>query len=259
MLKPRRSARVLRLSCLALALFALEACSGLKLGADVGYGKFAVSGDLGLGPSTGGPPTGSIDIEDSLGIKDGKGTPYVRVQGAAAVLAFTASGFTFNQNAQGLLKDAFGDIPANTAVNTDTDLTVFKGAVSFDILNVGVVRVSPGLAVDYLDMSFIPSATGISQEVKGQTPVPLLFLQAEANFGPVSAVVDLGGIQANLEQANGSLYDIEALVRFHPTANLHLFGGIRNLIMDADGDQNNQLFTADLRVTGWMAGVGLQF
>lgn len=248
---------------LALALLLMASCSGFGVTADVGYAQFDLSGDIALEPTAGGVSLGTIktDVQDNLGLDEEMGTPYARVEAAAGLFSFTLSGFSIDQSGNGSLNATFGDIPINTPVTTEFELNNLKGAVQLDIINLGFLRLSPGIAVDVFDLDLSVRALSgtIQEEVDAVAPVPLLFGQAEIEIGKFEAVIDVGGISIDVEDIDGTIIDVEAIARLKIGDHFELFGGLRHILLDVEGTADDQNFLSDLRMTGWMVGGGFRF
>ena len=253
----------LQLGLVAL-LFSLPSCMELSARAHVGYMQPALTGELGLAPS-GAPASvlGSVDLEDSLGV-EGEGAPYARIEATAGVLNLVASGFTYSSTSRGTLQAEFGDLIIGQLVDTEIEFINAKVGATFDLIDLGFLRLSPGLAVDYvgLDMSVDAVGSGIiggNEVLDIQAPVPLLFVQAEADVGPVSAIVDAGGVTVDYGDVDGTFVDVEALLRVEPASNLELFAGYRWISLEGAGDASGQEFDGDLVMAGWFVGGALTF
>ncbi len=259
-----------------LCLFSLSglfACSGLGIKADAGYAQLDLTGNMALAPTAGGVPLGTIkvDFEDNLGLRDSYGSPYGRVELAAGVASFTFSGLNYDKSGRGTLNASFGDIPVNAQVQTDLQLTNLKGAIHFDLLNLGIVRISPGVGVDLMDLNMDVTAVagpglGTTESLDVIAPIPIAFVQGEVDLGPVSGTLDVGGIKVNLKDftnsndtADVTFWDVEALLRWSPIPKLEVFGGYRWIHLEGDGKASGQDFAANLDLRGFILGGGIYF
>jgi hypothetical protein len=75
----------------------------------------------------------------------------------------------------------------------------------------------------------------------------------------VAATLDVGWIDIDLGDADGSYLDVEALVRVNPLPHLELFAGYRFIDIDAEGTADNRRFEAAFQLHGWMVGGGVTF
>lgn len=255
--------RFKHLSLLAL-LPLIASCTGLGAKIDIGYMEVQPSGNLALETGTGGGApslTSNNDINDDLGIADKLDSPYVRAELDLGLFYLTGSGFRVKDEATGQLNAAFGTIPANTPVDTDMDLQVYKLAATLDLIDIGPVRISPGLAADVIlsNTTVTANAVTVSEDLDGAIPVPMLFLQGEADFGIVDLVLDVGWLDASYSSFSGEILDIEALARLKPLGPLELFVGYRAVVLDLTGESGGDSGRIDLEFKGWMAGLGLYF
>jgi hypothetical protein len=255
----RMRSTVAKVALLAAGL--LPGCTAYELRGYGGFTSTKLSGDVGLSPSGNLIPPVTADVESAFGLGDAEGSVYLRAEAALASLRLTASAFQHDESGNGTLNVNFGDLTIGTPVASTLDLTSAKVALSFDVLNLGVFRLSPGVALDYFDIDTTVRATTVNafETVDVSAPVPMPFLQLEGDLGVVAATLDAGWIHIDLEDAGGTFFDLEALVRVQPFAHAEVFAGYRFLSIDADGDADGQDFRADLRLQGWMIGGGITF
>ncbi|MFO1054216.1 MAG: hypothetical protein U1F36_18515 [Planctomycetota bacterium] len=248
---------------LAGALLLPAACSAPGARVQLGYMQPSLTGSIGLSPSAGSGSgfTATVDVEDSLGLKDTASTAQIHAELDAGPVRVTASAFRYSQSGNGTLQASFGDLSAGIDVTSDVDLTNAKVAVTFDLLDLGVVRISPGLGADLFKVQarVTEISTGTFEDVDELLPVPMLFLQSEGRFGPLSAELDLGYLDVDLGDTGGTYFDLEALVAYDLTAQIELNAGYRYISMDANGKSDGQDLTADLTLQGWFIGGGIRF
>lgn len=255
---PNRLRAMAALLCLGLLL---PSCGIARLHGYAGYTQTQLSGDLGLAPSLGSSSViTTADVEDDLNLGE-SGAPYVRVEAGGGPVSVTVSAFRYGSSADGTLTGTFGNIPAGFAVHSDAEIINVKAAVAFDLINIGVVRISPGIAVDYFDIDVEVTATSFSafDRVDVTAPVPMLFVQVAADVGPVGATVDVGAMDVDLPDAGGTFFDVEAMLRVEPFDHVEFIAGYRWISIDADGEASSQGFDADLELQGWFVGGGVTF
>lgn len=251
-----------------LATSILPSCYQLALSGNVGYAQMAVSGDIGYVNGTNSAAVRQ-DVESALGLGDDRGAPYVRAALDTGVPVLSVSAFQFSESGNGVLQADFGDIgtsiggisiPGGVPVTSELDFTNVKGAYAFQI-SLGPVALSPGIAVDWFDIDLtVRDGLGIQTEnVQLQAPVPLGFLRGEVDLGVVSAIAEVGYMEYGVDDLDGKLLDIEALLQVHPTAMLSLFAGYRSLNLQVDGELDGDTIDTDLTVSGFMIGGGLRF
>ena len=245
-----------------LATSILPSCYQLALSGNVGYAQLAVSGDIGY---VSGSSAGNVrqDVKSAFGLGDDQGSPYARVALDTGVQVLSVSGFQFDESGTGTLEANFGDSPLLTAgvpVRTDLEMTNLKAAYALQI-SLGPVAISPGIAVDYFDLNLqVRDLIGITTEsVELQAPVPLAFLRGEVDLGIVSAIAEIGYMEYGVDDVDGSLLDIEAMLQVHPTAMLSVFVGYRSMNLQADGLIDGDTFDTDITIGGFILGGGLRF
>lgn len=257
----RRAARMLCIAGLALAL---PACStGLGIHVDAGYTELELTGDIGLSPTVGSTVLPQrIDVQDGFGLSEKMNSPYGRIELQALIARLQVSGFQIDQTGRGTLAVQFGDIPVSTPVETTLDMTNIKAELLFDLIDIGPVRISPGIGVDYFDLQLSTrslAVTTLRESIDAQAPVPMLFVQAELDLGVFDLVADVGGMKADVDDANGTAIDVEILARIRPLDHVEIFAGYRHIILDVEGKADGQDYLSDLQLSGFMVGGGIYF
>lgn len=248
------------LPILILAL-GLMSCSGIGIVADVGVLQAKPDGTVALTDAGNVDNIGDFanDLADSFGITNDVSTPYGRVEVSGLLATFTFSGFVYGDNANGSLQNPYGNLPGGSSVESDYDLANLKGAATLDLLNLGPVRVAPGVCLNLIQVT---TRTGVvnnptlTEDRTNLLPIPQLFLQAELDLGYVDLVVEGGWIEATYSDISGRLIDFEAIVRLRPIDHVEVFAGYRWLDLDADGIQDGQAFDTDITFGGFTFGLG---
>jgi hypothetical protein len=252
----------IRLLVAGLVLATLPACFGFEVEAQAGYSQLALDGDLGYTSGANNVAV-SQDIESAFGLGDDQGTPFLRAKMDLGVPVLSVSAFRFEDEGTGRLEADFGDvpfIPGGTPVASTVDLLSAKTALAFDI-PLGPVTLSPGIAVDYVDLDInVRDLIGIaSEQVELQAPLPLLFARGQVDLGVVSGVLEIGYAAVDIDDVEAALLDVEALAIVRPTELLELFVGYRLISLEVDGEVDGDTVDADLELSGWMIGGGVRF
>ena len=253
---------LLRLTALLLLTApGTASCSSVGATGQVGYTIMEIGGDLAL--DSGGGPAASVEqsVDTAFGLGDAQGSPYFRGQLDASGPVFTGSVFWLRDSGAGQLDGAFGGLPSGTAVEGDLDLGVAKISAAYDF-DLWLVKVAPGLMCDVfaLDFTAREQTLGGTEAIDEVVYVPMPFVRAEAGFGPVTAVGEIGFLEvSDLGDASGRFLDFEALVEVNIAPLAHLFAGYRLIDMDGDGDTGNDVYGVDLQLRGWTIGGGLRF
>lgn len=249
-------------ACLAVAAV-LGGCAG-GASAHVGYMQVAVSGDLALTTGAGGVSSmAQQDIESAFGLGDDQGAPYVRAEAGAGVVTFAGSGFLFSDSGTGTLNEDFGGIPASTGVESSLDFANAKLSATFDLgLDIGPVKISPGLAVDLCDVQFSARelTLGTTESFDELLFVPLLFLRTAVELDRFRGVVEVGYLQTpEVDGGKSTVLDLELLAELQLVGDLSAFVGYRLIDLAGYGDSGGDSFDVDLQVSGWMIGGALRF
>jgi hypothetical protein len=221
----------------------------------------AIEGDMALDVTSGGGTASLKQDVQAFGLGDEQGVPYVRAQIDLGVPVITASGFMFDEQGQGTLTANFGNITAGTDVLTDIDFANVKASLGFKI-PLGPVSLTPGVAVDYIDLHLVVQDTLaiVTEDIDVQAPIPLLFLAANVDLGVLGVTGEVGWIEIpDYQGVDGTFWDAELLAEVRLSPALHVFGGYRIIGLDAVGDVDNQDFATDLTVSGWIVGGGFRF
>jgi len=247
-----------------LSLFAapwIAGCSSIGATGQVGYAVMEIGGDLAL--DTGGGPGASVEqsVDTAFGLGDAQGSPYFRGQLDASGPVFTGSIFWLEDSGSGQLDGAFGGLPSGTGVDGDLELGVAKISAAYDI-DLWLVKVAPGIMCDVFALDFTARelTLGSTEAIDEVVYVPMPFVRAEAGFGPVTAVGELGYLEvSDIGDAGGRFLDFEALVEVNIAPLAHLFAGYRLIDMDGDGNTGDDVYGVDLQLRGWTIGGGLRF
>ncbi|MEO6597687.1 MAG: hypothetical protein ABIP94_23325 [Planctomycetota bacterium] len=242
----------------------LAACAPIGVTAYAGYTQMALRGDIALTTGSGTTGNGAAaprqDFDSGFGLGDERGSPYLRAQVDFGVPVLTASGFWLRETGAGVLDDAFGGLAGATPVLSDLDLTLGKISCSFDI-ELGALKVSPGLAVDLFDLRFrVRDLSGNSEEIDELLALPMLFVRTEGSFGGLGLIGEAGYLEIpNVSGNKARFFDLEAMVDWPILPLGSVFGGYRFIDLGANGDTNADSFEVDLQVRGWFIGGGLRF
>lgn len=249
-----------------VALFlALGACNSIEgVRAHASYLQAELSGDIAVGPSTGGASLGDRenDLVDDLGVEDTHRTILIGGSVVTPIGRFGGSAFWFDDQGSGTLAQDFGDIPLGTTVASSFEFLNVKTYWVYDVLEDRSFRLAPGVAVNFIDVQTSvrsTAAAGNFEEVEVFAPVPMLFLDGEARLGPVLVEAQGGGMRIDLEDGPGTYWDFEGRVGFSPTEQIDLFGGYRFLSMDSDGIASGRDAKVDLQIHGWFLGGAFRF
>lgn len=260
-LRPRTAVPIRAPLLALLVVTMLSGCVPVGFTGQVGYARMKVGGDLALDNGGGSSPAIEQGVDSAFGLGDSQGSPYFRGQLDLGGPVFSGSIFWLRDEGQGQLQDAFGGLPAGTAVAGRLDLGVAKLSAVYD-LDLGPLKVSPGVLFDVfaLDFSARELTLGSREEIDDVVFVPMPFVRAEAGLGPVTAVGEVGYLEvSSLGDNEGRFLDFEAMLEIHPLPLGHVFVGYRYLGIDGSGDTGDEAFATDLQIQGWVVGGGIRF
>lgn len=251
----------IRPTLLSLLLLAMVGCVPVEVASRLGYANTRVGGRLAL--DSGGGAAGSAveqDIGSAFGLGDRRGSPFYRADVDFGGPVASASILWVRENGQGELDNSFGGLPQNTTVSTRLDVALAKLSAAYEF-DLGLVTLAPGVLFDVYALDFSASEpSGSREEIDDVVFVPMPFVRAEAEVGPVSGVVELAYLEiGSLGDNEGRFLDVEAMIEWRPLPLGHLFAGYRMLDIDASGDTGDESFAADLQIRGWTIGGGIRF
>jgi hypothetical protein len=222
----------------------------------------ALSGDASLESSMA-TPVEDVSLRSDLDFTD-RSTEFYGKAGVSVVgFNLFASGFQTSQDGTGRLTADFGDISAGTTVNSSFDMTLIQGGLTFNLVDIDVLRLALGVGADYFDAEIAVEdrVTSIMEDLDGAAPVPLVMLDGDVCIPgvPLELGFLVGGMSASYGDIDGLVLDGEALLTLTALDPVDLFAGYRYLSLDLDGVTDDQDFTTDLVLQGWFVGAGLRF
>jgi hypothetical protein len=88
---------------------------------------------------------------------------------------------------------------------------------------------------------------------------PMPYLDGEIDLGKVSLAASASLMSADLGDANGRYWDVDALIKVQPGGQFELIAGMSYLLVDAHGRAGGRDFDTDFDVFGWFVGGGWSF
>ena len=240
----------------------LASCSGMEVKSDVGYMLMQLSGDFGLSDSGNTVTPGQVKLSLGQGLDlDTSDSPYARVDLSLAGWRVSLSGFQYEESGDAVLSANFGNISAGVSVATDITMFNLRGAVTYDLIHWGVLRLSPGVSIDYFDVDLDVNAVSISgfESIDFRAPIPMPYLDTTVELGPLTLAATASGLYANLPDADGTFWDFDAKLSYQPWPLMEMFAGYRFLRLDAFGVADSQDFDTELTMQGWFFGGSFRF
>ncbi len=249
------------LAALPLLATLLASCKTPEFAAEAGYMVMEMAGEFGFAGSGGGGGTANINLGEGLDISNAD-SPYLKLETSALGFRFELSGFKYSDSGDSILNANFGDIIAGSTVTTDVDMWNLKGTIAYEVLDLGFLRVSPGVSLDYFDVDLDMVATSpiaAFEKIDFRAPVPMPYVNAQLEYGSFTLDAELSGMSANLPDADGLYWDLSTKLRYKPLPLVEVFLGYRYLQIDADGTTDGQDFDADIHLNGLFFGGRISF
>lgn len=253
----------MRPTLLAL-LMPLVACAPSQVRGDIGGIMPQLRGTMALQNSAGSLQLGNEmnNVDSNLGVGDSEPAPYLRLEADWGRHRVRASGFGFSSSGTGTLGGDFGDLPAGSAVSSSMQFFNISTAWSYDLLGMPGIRLGPGVQLGFysLDVTVNAASPSGSEKVATDVLVPQPFLDGEIDIGTIIALqANAGLMSANLGDANGRYWDVEALVTCKPAPGFELIAGYRYILLNASGTATGRDFDANLDIRGFLLGGGIRF
>ena len=249
-----------------LALAALGGCASEDPLVLIDAGLFAPTfdGTVALSDTTS-TSMGDVDVGSDLDLGGTEHVPMVRAEGDLGPFLLTASWFSTSQDGTGFVNADFGDITAGSTVDTEIDASIASGRAIFDFIDTDLVKTGLGVAVDYVDLELRAEEDtfGISEDIDIQQAVPLLAAHGAVRIPlPIDMALRLdlhaAGIAAEFGDVDGTMLDLEAVLRGEWSW-FGLFAGYRYILVDIEGEIDDEFFDGDVNLSGWQVGLTVRF
>jgi hypothetical protein len=205
----------------------------------------------------------TIDLDSSLDLGKTEYVPYLRGEFAIAGLDLSLSGFKTSQTGTGTVTADFGDITAGSTVDSKLDLALAHASLCYDVVDTKPFTFGAGIGADYfdLDMDVHNVAFGLDESVQIRQAIPLLVARGVVRTPvlPLDLQLEVSGITGHVEDFDGTLVDVEALLHCKIAGPLAMYGGYRYVHGQFQGTTNDRNFDADVTVTGFLLGATFRF
>lgn len=150
----------------------------------------------------------------------------------------------------------FGGSPytVGTTVKTELKADMYDLTYEYDVLNTQLGFLGIILGVKYFDLYGKLEAAGVSEEGKGQAPIPVIGLAGR--IYPIK-YFNISGEITGLSVGKASIYDAEAAINVNPIKYVGISGGYRIIRFSAEGD--NEKDKATLRLHGPFVALMVRF
>lgn len=253
---------MLRTLALGTVLATLTGCGAPTAKVMPFIGSFGLNGDLAIDDRMG--ASASSSFED-LGLGDDEATlgGLVRVGLGGAELSVSALGINYEGRGmtQGEFEIAGQVIAQDVAVDTDVDVTMARGLVTWDLIPVGGVDLGVGIGATVIDLDFRLQEVGGPNNVQTEqlVPVPLIGARAAWTWGPVDLRADVGGLIIEYGDDEATFIDgeVSASVNVYDVGDLVV--GYRITRIDAEYNDEDARVVADFDLEGFYLGAQFSF
>ncbi|MFO1076489.1 MAG: hypothetical protein U1E73_02045 [Planctomycetota bacterium] len=250
-----------RLPGLVLVLAALAGCTPQTFRAEAGAMFVNGVGRIALQNSSGTLDLSSAAhrLDGDLGLDDISAAPYLRGEWEADANRVRLHGFGFSGNGSGTLAAPYGDIPSGSLVDTSMDFLSIAANYSYAMMRGDWYRLGVGAQLGFTSLD-VEARTGALREAVDTTVLtPMPYADLEFFYGPVAFDLNAGIMSADLGDANGRYFDLEATGRWQATDGFDVLGGYRMIVADVAGRASDRDFDADLYFQGWFLSGGVRF
>jgi len=194
-----------------------------------------------------GIPGFATDIEDILGATDDKSV--LTVEGNLRLGNYHRLEFRYfelgRDSSITLARDiSFGEqlFPEGTQLDTDMDVSVFRASYAYSLIRDAQKELSimVGLHVADFDVQLTSSETGQAEGSKGDTPLPVVGVQATIFLGQKTAVgAKVQIFRTDFDRYEGSLNYAALDIRYHVTDSISIGAGYDYYGMDLSSKEND--------------------
>ncbi len=263
-MKKRHVSRLSLLLAVGLSIPFLASCQplGVRLGAGVSF--LSSDGDYSLDNASNSTSLGTIrnDLEDDLDLGDLEAGFYGRAELNWKDQSVFLSGTGFSDSGNGTLRSGFGDIPQGSQVATKEEFLNIKGFWTYHLIDTGFFRVGPGVGLNLFVLDVDARSTGPTssfEEIDSVAIVPMPMIAAALDFSTFGVNADVGLMAIDLDDADGTYFDLDIMAWVNVVSQLDLFAGYRYLNLDTDGTADGRRFDADTTLQGFYFGGGWSF
>lgn len=243
-----------------LALPLLAGCANAVYRLEAGAMIARADGELALQGSGAAFASGSKnDVADDLGLGDSAPSAFGRLQADADKDRYRIQGFALNQDGEGQLSEAYGDIAAGEDVRSSLSFFALAANWNHVLLRTENLRLGAGAQAGYYRFDVAARTATNREETVAEALVPMPFVEAELKFGNLAFGANFAGMYADVGDARGRFLDGEAFARWTVSSEFQVFGGYRYILFDAAGTATDRQFDADVAIDGLFFGVGVRF
>lgn len=242
------------------------ACSTPTIDVAPQAGRLSIDGDIGIGAQS----VSGTSSTDALGLEPDDFVPELRADFDWDMPHLTVSGLWSDNSGDGTLQAPMSQggvtIPAGTNVDSEFQLGLYEGVITFDFVPDESIEAGLGLGVALIDLQsgFTSQQNGDEIFTDETMPVPLIsgrlgwaWERVELSALVSGIGIDYGGEQASFLDADLRM-NVRVLGRENRTQGL-LTAGWRFLSSSVDYDSDSEAVDANIRMNGPYVGLVLRF
>ena len=230
------------------------------------YGGYDLGGHVGIS-SSGSPQKNDLK---GIGLEDDSSVPGGRVDLEAGGTHLTVAASDSSHGGSGTLQRTISEggttIPAGTAIDSEFDVTLVEGMVTWDLVPGDLVEAGIGLGVVVLDLDAEFTAPSLSATVATDEvlPVPVLALRAGLDLERFDVSAVLGAMDVHAGGDEIAVYDLDLMARFRVLGAAGrrigaIVAGYRYVDAAAEYDDSDSDVDAVVRLSGPYIGISLGF
>lgn len=232
------------------------------------YGRLNIDGSIGINSTSSGS-TARNDYK-AMGLEDDSSVPGGRVDLGAAGMHATFSLSQSSHGGTGTLQNDVSDgtttIPAGATVNTDFDVVLGQGIVTWDLVPGNLVEAGIGLGVSAVDIDarITNPVVNLSVGAHGFLPVPVVAGRVGLDFGKVDLSLLADGMDIRADGKDVTLIDLDFMARWKLISTVGGFAGAlaagyRYVDLRFDTSDSSKTIESTTRLSGPWVGLSLGF
>jgi len=199
------------------------------------------------------------DLDGDLGLGDMEASPYLRFDWERDSHHVRVDGFGLDVSGSGVLTGDYGNILANTPVNTSLEFLATTASYAYEVLGDRDYRIGLGGRLSYYGLDVSTNSGTVEEKVETSVVVPMPYAEIEYFAGPVTLGANGSIMAADLNDADGRYIDAEAVIRWQASEEVEVLAGYRYVLLDAHGRATSRDFDADVDFAGFFLGGGIRF
>lgn len=237
------------------------ACVNQGLRVDAGAISVRTRGHVSLQNAGGSLDLGSNQntLQGAMDLGDREASPFLRAQWDRDRHRVRLAGFHEKTDGTGVLEGDFGGLVTGSTVQTEENLWVVNAQYAYQLLRDDHWRVAAGGQIGYYSLDINARSSLGFEQVNTDIFLPMPFLEIESLLGPLNVGANLSWMSADVRDASGRYWDLEAYGKYQLGDKFDVIAGYRYVFLNAHGEATGRDFRSDLDIQGWFLGAGVKF